>query len=116
MDHEDRATEAVESQTAKVPSLAFLGFAVGAMALSATLVLTGRKQLGNFIGQWAPSILVMGLYNKIAKEIAVPKTIEELVFSTRLTVVSPGGKRIKKLGFAREDNPERARPEPIHRV
>ena len=73
MDHEDRATEAVESQTAKVPSLAFLGFAVGAMALSATLVLTGRKQLGNFIGQWAPSILVMGLYNKIAKEIAVPK-------------------------------------------
>jgi hypothetical protein len=73
MDYEDRGTVAVEARTAKVPSLAFLGIAVGAMALSATLVLTGRKQLGNFIGQWAPSILIMGLYNKIAKEIAVPK-------------------------------------------
>jgi hypothetical protein len=43
------------------------------MAASAALVLTGRKQLGNFIGQWAPTILIMGLYNKLAKEIAVPK-------------------------------------------
>ncbi len=48
-------TESVERRTAKVPSLAFLGLAVGAMAASAALVLTGRKQLGNFVGQWAPS-------------------------------------------------------------
>jgi hypothetical protein len=73
MDYEDRGTETVESQTAKVPSLAFLGLALGSMAVSAALVLTGRKQLGNFVGQWAPSILILGLYNKIAKEIAVPK-------------------------------------------
>jgi hypothetical protein len=73
MDYEDRGTETVEQQTAKVPSLAFLGMAVGAMAVSAALVLTGRKQLGNFVGQWAPTILIMGLYNKLAKEIAVPK-------------------------------------------
>jgi hypothetical protein len=73
MEYEDRATETVERQTAKVPSLAFLGLAVGAMAASAALVLLGRKQLGNFIGQWAPSILIMGLYNKLAKEVAVPK-------------------------------------------
>ena len=73
MDYEDRGTEAVESRTAKVPSLAFLGLALGAMAASAALVITGRKQLGNFVGQWAPSILIMGLYNKLAKEVAVPK-------------------------------------------
>jgi hypothetical protein len=73
MDYEDRGTEMVEEQTAKVPSLAFLGLALGAMAASAALVMTGRKQLGNFIGQWAPSILIMGLYNKLAKEVAVPK-------------------------------------------
>lgn len=72
--YDDRATETVESRTAKVPSLAFLGLAVGAMAASAALVLTGRKQLGNFVGQWAPSILIMGLYNKLAKEIAVPRS------------------------------------------
>ena len=73
MHDEDRLTESVERRTAKVPSLAFLGLAVGAMAASAALVLTGRKQLGNFVGQWAPSILIMGLYNKLAKEIAVPR-------------------------------------------
>jgi hypothetical protein len=73
MEYEDRATETVERQTAKVPSLTFLGLALGAMAASAALVLTGRKQLGNFVGQWAPSILILGLYNKLAKEVAVPK-------------------------------------------
>jgi hypothetical protein len=73
MQCEDRATETVGRQTSKVPSLTFLGLAVGAMAASAALVVTGRTQLGNFVGQWAPSILIMGLYNKLAKEIAVPK-------------------------------------------
>ncbi len=73
MNYEDRATEMVESKTSKMPSLAFLGLALGAMAASAALVLTGRKQIGNFVGQWAPSILIMGLYNKLAKEVAVPK-------------------------------------------
>ena len=67
MDHEDRGTETVEAQTAKVPSLAFLGLAVASMAASAVLVLTGRKQLGNFVGQWAPTLLILGLYNKLVK-------------------------------------------------
>lgn len=70
---EDRVTSAVEQGTTKAPSLLFLGLAFGAMAASAALVLSGRKQLGNFIGQWAPSILIMGTYNKIAKELAGPK-------------------------------------------
>ncbi len=72
--NEDRATSTVEQGTSKVPSLVFLGLALGSMAASAALVLTGRKQLGNFIGQWAPSILIMGTYNKIAKELAAPRS------------------------------------------
>jgi hypothetical protein len=60
----------VESQTTRLPSLAFLGLALGAMAASAGLVMSGRKQIGNFVGQWAPSILIMGLYNKLAKELS----------------------------------------------
>ena len=59
----------MEEQTTKAPSLLFLGLALGSMAASAALVLSGRKKLGNFIGQWAPSILIMGTYNKIAKEL-----------------------------------------------
>lgn len=69
---EGKTTSKVEQQTSKVPSLAFFGLAVSAMAASAALVLAGRKQLGNFIGQWAPSILVMGLYNKVVKHLASP--------------------------------------------
>ncbi len=71
--HEDLATVKVEEQTSKIPSLLFLGAALTAMAASAALVLTGRKHLGNFIGQWAPSILILGLYNKVAKEVAAPR-------------------------------------------
>jgi hypothetical protein len=70
---EGKTTSFVESKTSQLPSLTFLGLALGAMAASAGLVLSGRKQLGNFIGQWAPSILIMGLYNKLAKEVAVPR-------------------------------------------
>jgi hypothetical protein len=73
MNHEGRTTEAVESKTAKVPSLVYLGLAVGSMAASAALMLSGRRHLANFVGQWAPSILVIGLYNKLAKELALPQ-------------------------------------------
>jgi hypothetical protein len=65
--HEGTTTSKVDQVTGKVPSIAYLGIAVGAMAASAAFVLGGRKQLGNFIGQWAPSILVIGLYNKLLK-------------------------------------------------
>jgi hypothetical protein len=37
------------------------------MALSAMMMLTGRKNVANFIGQWAPTLLIMGLYNKLVK-------------------------------------------------
>jgi len=70
MSREGKTTSEVETRTSQLPSIMFLGLAVGAMAASAGLVLTGRKQLGNFVGQWAPSILIMGLYNKVVKEIS----------------------------------------------
>jgi hypothetical protein len=61
-------TRAIESATAAVPSATFLTFAVGAMAASLLLMLVGRKNIANFIGQWAPTILIMGLYNKTVKQ------------------------------------------------
>jgi hypothetical protein len=71
---EGKTTSMVESKTSRIPSLTFLTLALGAMAASAALVFSGRKQLGNFVGQWAPSILIMGLYNKLAKELVVPQS------------------------------------------
>jgi hypothetical protein len=65
---EDDVTRTVESQTAAIPSIAFLGIAVGSMALSLALMLSGRRQASTFIGQWAPTILILGLYNKLVKQ------------------------------------------------
>ncbi len=58
---------AIERQTAKLPSDAFLWIAVGAMAGSAIMQATGRRHLSLFVGQWAPTLLLMGLYNKLVK-------------------------------------------------
>lgn len=64
---EGRMTRKVEHQTSKLPSMTFLGLAVGSMVASAALMISERKQLANFVGQWAPTILIIGLYNKIVK-------------------------------------------------
>ena len=64
---EGETTKMIESYTAQVPSGTYLTFAIGAMALSLTLMLSGRKEAGNFIGQWAPTLLIIGLYNKLVK-------------------------------------------------
>lgn len=64
---EGKVTKRVEDQTAKIPSLTYMGLAVGSMIASATCMLMGKKQLANFIGQWVPSLLIIGLYNKVVK-------------------------------------------------
>ncbi len=57
----------IESQTAKLPSDLFLWAALGSMAASATLKILGKNHTALFIGQWAPSFLLLGLYNKLVK-------------------------------------------------
>lgn len=64
---EDRFTKTVEDYTGAIPSSAFLGVAVGAMALSFALQVTGRGKWGNFIAQWVPTWLIIGVYNKLVK-------------------------------------------------
>ncbi len=66
---EGRVTKMIENQTAKVPSGVFLGLAIGSMVTSLGLALVQGKSKGwaNFVGQWAPSFLILGLYNKLVK-------------------------------------------------
>jgi len=64
---EGKVTKRVEEQTARVPSLTYMGLAVGSMIASAVCMVSGKKQLAQFIGQWVPSLLVIGLYNKLVK-------------------------------------------------
>jgi hypothetical protein len=67
-EREDQVTKTIESQTEAIPSVAFLGLAIGAMALSWIFLATGRRNIANFIGQWAPTLLIMGVYNKLVKQ------------------------------------------------
>jgi len=57
----------IEQHTAKLPSDLFLWAAVGAVAGSAALQIAGKKQVSNFIGEWVPTLLILGLYNKMVK-------------------------------------------------
>ena len=64
---EGETAKMLEEQTAKIPSDIYLWVAMGSMALSLGLFLTKKKKASIFFGQWAPSILIMGLYNKLVK-------------------------------------------------
>lgn len=64
---EDSFTKSIEQYSARMPSSAYLGVAVGAMILSLALQVAGRGKWGNFIAQWMPTWLIIGLYNKLVK-------------------------------------------------
>jgi len=64
---EGAVARAIEQQTAKLPSDLFLWAALGSIGASLLLQCTGQKQESNFVGQWAPTFLLLGLYNKIVK-------------------------------------------------
>jgi hypothetical protein len=65
---EDKVTKAIEKETSKIPSTIFLALAGGAIALSLGLALSKKeKKWANFTGLWAPTFLLLGIYNKIVK-------------------------------------------------
>jgi hypothetical protein len=69
----------IEQKTAKIPSDLYLWAAIGAMGVSAFQQLRQPRrmrwfnapsrsgQLGLFFGQWAPTLLILGIYNKLVK-------------------------------------------------
>ncbi|MBX9623957.1 MAG: hypothetical protein K2X82_09130, partial [Gemmataceae bacterium] len=54
----------IEHYTAQAPSDWFLWAGGASIIASATLQLLGRKEDANFVGHWAPTFLILGLYNK----------------------------------------------------
>jgi len=64
---EGPVARAIEEQTAKLPSDTFLWLAGASIATSLTLKLMGKDHQALFVGQWAPTFLILGLYNKVVK-------------------------------------------------
>ena len=57
----------IEEQTAKLPSDTFL-WAAGVSILGSLVLQTmGEEKKSIFVGQWAPTFLILGLYNKLVK-------------------------------------------------
>ncbi|HEX2920791.1 MAG TPA: hypothetical protein VHO50_06465 [Bacteroidales bacterium] len=66
---EGYVAEAIEEQTAKIPSDAWLWVALGSMAASLVLKVMKRDDISVFVGLWAPSLLLFGIYNKLVKQL-----------------------------------------------
>ena len=66
---EGRLAKSIERQTAKLPSDTFLWAALGSMGVSAVLQATGKRHASLFVGQWAPAFLLLGVYNKLVKQL-----------------------------------------------
>ncbi len=66
---EGKVATKLEEQTAKIPSDVFLWAALGSMFISLILKITGSSKTALFIGQWAPSFLLFGIYNKLVKQL-----------------------------------------------
>jgi hypothetical protein len=68
-EHKEGAiTKAIENQTAKLPSHIYLIGAGVAVAISLTLKMMGKKPEALFVGQWVAPILLLGVYNKLVKQ------------------------------------------------
>jgi hypothetical protein len=64
-----RLAQSLERQAARLPSDPFLWAAIGSMGVSAALQVTGRKHASLFVGQWAPAFLLLGLYDKLVRQV-----------------------------------------------
>lgn len=64
---EGKIAKAIERQTAKLPSDIFLWASLSSMAISLSFKLFKKDDIALFVGQWAPSLLLFGIYNKIVK-------------------------------------------------
>jgi hypothetical protein len=64
---EGKVATLIERQTAKLPSDLFLWAAGASIVGSLVLKLTRKDHESLFVGQWAPTFLLLGIYNKMVK-------------------------------------------------
>ena len=64
---EGTVARGIEHYTAQIPSDVFLWAAGGSILGSLALMAGGNRHGSLFVGQWAPTFLLLGIYNKIVK-------------------------------------------------
>jgi hypothetical protein len=68
---EGSLTRLMEQQTAKIPSHVFLFAALGSIGASLAFEIAGNERMSRFVGMWAPTLMMAGVYNKLVKEFGV---------------------------------------------
>lgn len=63
------ALETIEN----LPSSVYYGGVLGSIVISLVMYLTGRRHAAIFVGLWAPTILNLGLYNKLLRPSQEPE-------------------------------------------
>lgn len=58
----------------RMPSTVYYAGVLASIGLSIALFLSGRKHSAIFVGLWAPTILNLGLYNKLLRPSQEPET------------------------------------------
>jgi len=64
---EGQVARMIEDKTAQLPSDVFLWAAGASIIGSISLMVTGNRHCSLFVGQWVPTFLLLGVYNKIVK-------------------------------------------------
>lgn len=66
--HERKGADVIEKKLEQVPTSIFWALAGGAVALALGLAVSkNKKGWANFVGQWVPTILLLGVYSKMSK-------------------------------------------------
>lgn len=71
---EGPVAKAIEEKTSRLPSDLFLWSAGGVLAASLALQAMHQKERSNFVGQFVPTLLLLGLYNKVVKLLGSERT------------------------------------------
>ena len=64
---EGPVAKSIETQTSKLPSDLFLWAALGAVGTAFALQMANKRERSLFVGLWVPTLLLLGVYNKIVK-------------------------------------------------
>jgi len=66
---EGPVAKTIEQETAKLPSDLFLWAALASIGTSLILQVSGKRDASTFVGQWGPTFLILGVYNKLVKQL-----------------------------------------------
>ncbi len=73
----DQAVEAQQTFfriTDNIPEEAWYWAALGSIGISAMLKLADKDDWAIFVGQWPPTFLILGVYNKLVKQLGSDRT------------------------------------------